>query len=288
VEIEETVRFIVESRQPESMADLVFGRVPVLRDLVTFATQEPAPIRWIGVSGPSTVDPDRPDRPQPCVLALLASMIPRAGSIEPAPLRRSMFRFPSDEREFRRLMMAWFDAHNRLRPVLDLRFSSTYAGFVFGETRFLNAVQAVEALHRRLLPNEPRQADLDAKQAVIDACPAEYRTWVERKLRFAHEPTLRTRLSETLDYIGPAIAPLVPERALFLQTVVAARNDLTHWDVNGPARDGESLRGLSMIVEYVVDAALLRVLGWSEEELTRTLALNEHYQWVAKTFALTR
>lgn len=172
----------------------------------------------------------------------------------------------------------------RLGPVLDLRFAAGYAGFVYSETRFLNAVQAIEALHRRLLAGAPDPADVVARGAALAACPPEHRKWLEVKLTYSHEPTLRKRLRETIDHVGPGLRPIIPRPGSFIDRVVRARNDLTHWDEKRPRHPGGDLFGLAVVLGYVVDGALLRCLNHSQGEVAAVFAANEHFRWAADQF----
>src|SRR5262249_14243430 len=117
-------------------------------------------------------------------------------------------------------------------------------------------------------------------------CPEAHRAWLAARLQYAHEPNLRRRLRETLEYVGPGIDPLIPRPGKFVQSVVNTRNDLTHWDPRRPSHDGESLYGLAVILGYVVDGALLRCLGLSEGEVAATFGNNEHFGWAVGRFAV--
>jgi hypothetical protein len=75
-------------------------------------------------------------------------------------LTEGLIGLPTDDRGFRTLVRTWLELAERLGPVLDLRFGPGYASFIYGESRFLNAAQAIEALHRRVLAGEPDPTDL--------------------------------------------------------------------------------------------------------------------------------
>jgi hypothetical protein len=179
-------------------------------------------------------------------------------------------------------MSGWFELAERLGPVMDLRFAPSYAEFMYSESRFLNAIQGVEALHRRELQGEPDQADLDARAAAIANCPPEHQKWLKGKLQYAHEPTLRLRLGEVLDFVGPGLSPLTGDGKSFVARVVTMRNALTHWDEKSQRSAGADLYRLAVALNFIIDAALLRLLGLEQEEITATLAGNSRFQFEAQ------
>jgi|GEM_PF-6715409 len=285
-EIRETVRLVVDSRAPIGLSDLIERYVGPLRDLVTFAAQVPAAIRSVTVAGPSTtevLDSGRTiKRPSEVLLPFLEG---DARDSTTTRLRHSLLAIPTEPRALRSLLQSWLDLRQRLAPVIDLRFAASYARFTYGENRFLNAVQAVEALHRRALAGVPDPEDLEARAAVLAGCPDEHRLWLEGKLQYAHEPTLRRRLREVLDFVGTGLRPATGPPAKFINAVVTTRNELTHWDEHAHRKLGDDLHGLALVLGYVIDASLLRLLGYSADEVRSTLDANEHFRWVASRFA---
>jgi len=285
-EVVETVRFVVDTRAPTSLHALVERYVAPLRDLVTFAAQTPPVIRSVRVAGPFSTEQTASGRTIKRALELLLPFLEGRAARRPERLRRRLLSIPTDPRGFRALIGSWLRIREELAPVIDLRFAATYARFMYGENRFANAVQSVEALHRRVLVGDPDPSDIEARDAALDACPPEHRPWLESKLQYAHEPTLRRRLRETLDFIGSGIKPVIGHRGRFVNAVVTTRNALTHWDQQAHnRRKTGDLHGLALVLGYVVDAALLRLLGFTEDEVRESLQANEHFVWVASRFA---
>jgi hypothetical protein len=283
VEIAETVVLSVETREPLPLEGILSQYVSRLRDLTTFAAQRPTAIRSVRVAGPATTV-DRGDGRQvkqsaQVLLPFLPTPQDRAGL---KILREQLIVLPADDRSFRTLVSRWFELAERLGPVLDLRFAPSYAEFMYSESRFLNAVQGVEALHRRELEAEPDQADLDARAAAIANCPPEHQEWLRGKLQYAHEPTLRRRLDDVLNFVGPGLEPLIGNRKRFIARVVAMRNALTHWDEKSKRTSGADLYQLAVALNFIIDAALLRLLGLEQDEITGILAGNSRFQFEAQ------
>lgn len=285
-ELRETVSLVFEVNQPLSLVELVERYISRARDLITFAAQRPAAIRAVRAGGPVTAETLPSGREFKRSVQYLAPFLPVPSTSPPTTLTRRLLHIPTDDRSFRVFIRSWLDIAERLGPVLDLRFAASYAEFVYGETRFLNATQAVEALHRRMLADEPDPADVDARAAAIAGCPAKHRKWLERKLAYAHEPSLRMRLRETVDYVGVGLRPLVARPGQFIDSVVRARNRLTHWDAKAARRPGPELYRLSVILGYVVDGALLRCLHYSEDDVAGVLQANEHFRWATTQYGM--
>lgn len=283
VEISETVVLSVETREPLPLEEIVSRYVSRLRDLVTFAAQRPVAIRSVRVAGPATTqargDGRLVQRSAQVLLPFLPTPQDRA---QLKLLREQLIVLPTDDRAFRTLVSKWFDLAERLGPVLDLRFAPSYAEFMYSESRFLNAVQGVEALHRHELQGEPDQSDLDARAAAIANCPPQHQKWLKGKLQYAHEPTLRRRLADVLDFVGPGLEPLIGNRKRFIARVVDVRNGLTHWDEKSGRSAGADLYRLAVALNFIIDAALLRLLGLEEDEITATLADNSRFQFEAQ------
>jgi ApeA N-terminal domain 1 len=283
VEVSETVVLSVETREPLSLDQIVSRYVPRLRDLITFAAHRPTAIRSVRVAGSATTEDRGDGRQVERSAQFLARFLPTPQDrAELKPLREQLIVLPADDRAFRTLVGGWFGLAERLGPVLDLRFAPSYAAFMYSESRFLNAVQGVEALHRRALEGKPDQADLDARAAAIANCPPEHQRWLRGKLRYAHEPTLRRRLGEVLDFVGPGLAPLMGDRKRFIARVVAIRNAITHWDEKSERSTGADLYLVAVALNFIIDAALLRLLGLEQDEITATLASNSTFQFEAR------
>ncbi len=279
-EITETVVLSVDVRDPLPLDEIVERYVPRLRNLVTFSAQRPSAIRSVRVAGPATAEAREDGRVVKRSVQLLAPFLPTPKyQAQLKVLTEVLIGLPTDDRGFRTLVRRWMELAERLGPVLDLRFAPAYASFIYAESRFLSAAQAIEALHRRVLAGEPDRTDLEARAASINNCPPEYRGWLEGKLRWAHEPTLRQRLREIFAFVGPGLAPLIGRRSRFINRVVNMRNTLTHLDEDSQAPAGRDLHRFAVALNFLIDGALLRLLGFEQSQVTTTLAANGRFQF---------
>lgn len=102
---------------------------------------------------------------------------------------------------------------------------------------------------------------------------------MEAKLQYAQEPTLRQRLREILGFVGPGVTPLTGRRSSFVNRVVNMRNAITHWDERSVAPAGRDLYRLAAALNLILDAAMLRLLGFEQDQVAATLAANRRFQF---------
>jgi hypothetical protein len=81
-----------------------------------------------------------------------------------------------------------------------------------------------------------------------------------------------------LGFVGPGLRPLTGKPSTFIHRVTTMRNALTHWDEQSRA-DGADLTQLATALNFIIDAALLRLLGSEQEQITAALAANSRFQF---------
>jgi hypothetical protein len=82
------------------------------------------------------------------------------------------------------------------------------------DLNFLTLVQAVEAYHRRANDetDKPPGEHAARMKAILDATPAEHRDWLEEKLRYSNELSLRRRLKLLFAQFSYLLDDLIPDR----------------------------------------------------------------------------
>jgi hypothetical protein len=107
------------------------------------------------------------------------------------------------------------------------------------EHHFLNAINAIEAYHRRKgntrYELDPARYE-ERLERIINAAPARDRPWLRGKLRYSNEVTLRTRLRELFEQMPRALQQACGGRKQFVDTVVTTRNYLIHHDDESKGR----------------------------------------------------
>jgi hypothetical protein len=99
------------------------------------------------------------------------------------------------------------------------------------DRKALYYLQAAETFHRRRLggcslPETEHQKRLNE----VLAGAGSHRRWLEDKLQYSNELSLRKRLQELLRRVPPVTADLVKNKSKFVQLALYTRNYLTHFD----------------------------------------------------------
>ncbi|MGH7843896.1 MAG: HEPN domain-containing protein, partial [Candidatus Binatia bacterium] len=106
-----------------------------------------------------------------------------------------------------------------------------------------------------------------------------HRQWLQEKLTYSNEASLRHRLRELLGEAETIMSPIFPDnrkRRTFIQKVVSIRNDLTHRLKTAAARP-EDLFCLSEILFFLVSACLLIRAGLPKARLVKFFRNNYRY-----------
>jgi hypothetical protein len=198
-----------------------------------------------------------------------------------------LFTLSDVQAKFPELVPAFFEASGRYRAALNAFLSVFYDVRMFGEQRFLDLARAVESFHRedrRGQPDPTAETHAARIDAILTSTPAEYLPWLEKALRFSNTPSFRQQLKDLLKEAGPLIGPLVkPNRKALTHKVYETRNWLTHLDKGGAPVE-VNLIGLFQLSEtlgFLLQALLLRRLGFSEAETQTMLQRNERFQLAA-------
>ncbi len=285
--LSETWAFEIVLDKPTTLSLILGGWVERIRDLVSFCADRPCAVTSVRVGGPTTLVPSGAGHR---LAEVHLPWIPSpTGNPKPLHHDEPVLLVPTDDEEFRTLMQKWVDVCDELEVVLDLHYASDYAGFVYGETRFINAAQAIEAYHRRRFARSPDELDISRRTIAIEACPETARSWLEEKLRYSHEPSLRRRIKDLVAFAGVTVSPFwksAKERSNLVTRLVDTRNSLTHWDPASRVNlDGRELRALSAFLSLLLTACILRELGFTEEETSAALSRNRRYQFEVSQFA---
>lgn len=152
----------------------------------------------------------------------------------------------------------WFAKAEWLDPVCALYFGTLYNPSKYLDFNFLALVQAVEAYHRRA-SDETDQPPVEHEarmKAILDAAPSSHRDWLERKLAYSNELSLRRRLKHLLTQSSTVLEDLVPDRKAMISAIYDNRNYLTHYN---PALKGRAAAGARLLLMVEVLKLLLQV-----------------------------
>ena len=166
---------------------------------------------------------------------------------------------------------AWLEAAQDQRRGMSLLVGLLSERDVPLDLTFLAAIQALEALAR------VGRSDLDMDESefkkwldmVLDQVKKGHaREWAEDKLRYANRKSARELFKGLFADIGPYVGSLAKDGKRMLNEIMDNRNFYTHRDDRGKRHilEGEELFVLTQAVILLVKAAVLRLLGFSQEE----------------------
>jgi hypothetical protein len=159
----------------------------------------------------------------------------------------------------------WFTKAEWLDPVCALYFGTLYNPSKYLDLNFLTLVQAVEAYHRRASDetDKPPGEHAARMKAILDATPAEHRAWLEEKLGYSNELSLRRRLKLLFAQFSYLFDDLIPDRKATINAIYDNRNYLTHYDATPKRRAATGARLLFMVevLKLLLQACFLRELG---------------------------
>ena len=186
-----------------------------------------------------------------------------------------LFRYTDVRNDFGIILSRWLDSYERYKPTFDLYFASVYGLPAYREVRLLWLTQALEALHRGssdetvMLEHE----FTDVVQTLLSTCPSERRNWLNQKLRYGNELSLRRRIKQLMkpftQYFGNK-----KQRGAFIDKVVNTRNYLTHYDdtLRDDAAVGPEISQLSNRLDGLLQLNLLKIMGFSEKSILSALS----------------
>jgi hypothetical protein len=183
-----------------------------------------------------------------------------------------LFRYPDVEDYFSNILSVWLTKRDTIRHAVNLFFSSLREPGAFLETRFLPMVQVLEVYARA----DEQQTYIDPKQyaetrpRIESAIPTdidkELRSAIIRKLEYANEYSLRTRLRRLVETLQPETAKLFCKDAkAFVGGVVDTRNYLTHYSMDsGRVLQGMDLHWATVKLQTMFSLILLKWIGLPE------------------------
>jgi len=245
-----------------------------LRNLLTLATGSPSQHIRLNLAG---------DGANSVVQVIEAQGFGRAPTTRYRHAGEMLFAFADLRDCWGEVLRRWLGLNERASDALHLLFSVDYAPRMFVEHRFGNLVQALEVLHRRLRPEGSRQTESDRQRlaTIITACPPEHVRWLQEKLAFSHEPSLRDRVFELVDQAGSVIAPFVADPRQFAKKVADTRNYLTHRNPNVRKKSASmtELWEYGFVLQIVLRVAVLHHIREDIEWAKRVVTGTQEYQF---------
>lgn len=172
--------------------------------------------------------------------------------------------------EFDAILKRWFDKEEVLKPVFNLYFGTLYNSDMYLEQKFSNLIQAIESYHRRTRINteiEPNEHEKRIK-SILQSVDIQYKEWLENRLTYSNEPTLRTRLSDLTNECAKLInISSSKSKKSFISKVCDTRNYFTHYDFSlaDKAAKDTDLFHLFYKLKVILEFNLLLEIGFNKE-----------------------
>lgn len=211
-----------------------------------------------------------------------------AKSIEPIDM---LFTFPMIENQFNSIIKEWFILFDKHQICFEMFYEALLSNTQFRVRHFLNIINALEALHRRLRnintkKKEHIQGLIDKMLAVIED-EKDYKS-LSRRLKYFSEPSLLERLIDFKNnFTSGELKKLIPNKDI--DTSVAIRNYYSHPDEkkeNQDYLDIDCIYDLFRKNRLLLVSIILKFLKFDNEAYDRII--NDEIQDYKSTAANTQ
>jgi hypothetical protein len=193
-----------------------------------------------------------------------------------------LFIYKDIQSDFKKFLTNWFEKSKSLELVFILYFSTIYNPKQYSEHLFLSLVYALESYHRTAFRNYelPNKEHIQRIKKILDSTSLKYQNWLEEKLKYSNEPSLRKRLTEIFNRYAEIITDYVKGKKGFIDKVVKTRNYLLHGDPNlkRNACKGKELAYITQFLKILLEISLLTEIGFSTQEMKNLISRNKRYR----------
>lgn len=186
-----------------------------------------------------------------------------------------LFNLKNIKDDFDIIINKWYDREEVLKPVFNLYFGTLYNSDMYLEQKFSNLIQAIESYHRRTKNNNEIEPEDHKKRLcdIIESVDDQYRGWLEGKLTYSNEPTLRKRLKELTEECSSLLKLSSSKKKSFIGKVCDTRNYFTHYDSSlaDRAANGTELLRLCNILKAIIEFNLLLEIGFENSKAQELL-----------------
>jgi hypothetical protein len=173
----------------------------------------------------------------------------------------------------------WFELFPRVQLPVGLALSTMASDDLWPHVRFLSLLQALEGLHRALLPGnymEPEQYK-HVEEALVEAIPSDigkdHRSALKSRFRYGNEISLAKRLKTLAELLPVKLRTRILGSKNVPQSWVDTRNFYTHWDeaLRANILSGQAMFDASVRLTIFLRALYLRETGIPSDTLEAVL-----------------
>ena len=185
---------------------------------------------------------------------------------------KMLFEFEKIQDRAETIINNWIKGCEQSGPVFHLYVWARRNAYPYLEARFLSLVQGLEIYHRRI-SNEKEMDEAEFEQLVenlIKQCPQGREKWLEGRLRYGNEVSLRKRITRLIEPFKDLFGNKGKRKKL-VNRIVDTRNNLTHHHLE--REDIDDLWVLCQKMEALFQLLFLQMIGFGQEEI-RSIAWN--------------
>jgi len=285
VSINQTTFFNVAFKVSEEKLSKVIKISSILQNFLTFAVSKPVKvISLIGQSDKSITSFE--DITFNNNIDILYTSITQDLDVSYLDPHFMLFTYPDIKSKSQSLLKKWFQKSETLDPVFSLYFSTLYKIDTFLNLRFLSLVQAIEAYHRRTTTN----VEIDIREhnkrlnEIFSNVSKKHNVWLEQKLKYSNEPSLRQRLKSIFNKYNIILTPLI-NKTTFINDVVNTRNYNVHYDeqLKDNAKRGKELLKICDVLKVIIELCFLTEMGFSETQYSPLIEKSYAYKNITNT-----
>ncbi|WP_196800027.1 MULTISPECIES: HEPN domain-containing protein [unclassified Thioalkalivibrio] len=274
-----TQRTLIEWNFPEpKLVSQATSYIFKLADLASLACDRTLPIHSItGYRKDLTEEQGEKTKRTPIEIYM---NLERSQEVDHARLSRPfvLFDFKAISETFSNAVQTWFDSYEKFDSAFNLYFATRAPRQLYLENRYLMLAQAVETLHRKMFTDvfyeKDEYAELSA--AVMEGVPQKFQWWVQARLQYGNELSLRQRLKRLFSGHEEIFGGKSKVKYL-ISKIVTTRNYLTHYDesLKDLAASGSEMHNLCLALELLLQIHFCRMVGFSQDDVHQICSTSE-------------
>lgn len=285
ISIIQTTYFNVSFYGGEKDINEVMGISYILQNFITFAVSKPVKVlKFIGQSDKSITSFE--DIKYNNQIEILYNSISEDVDISYVDPYFMLFTYADIKSKSQSILKRWIKKSDTLDTVFSLYFSTLYKSDTFLNLRFLSLVQAIESYHRRTSSN----TEIDFKshkkrlQDIYSNLSPKNKEWLEQKLRYSHEPSLRNRLKSIFAKYNDILAQLV-NKSKFVDDVVNTRNYNVHYDkeLRDKSKRSSELIDICDVLKVMIELCFFTELGFTKTQYSSLIKKSYAYRNLKNT-----
>lgn len=180
--------------------------------------------------------------------------------------------------ELQGMIVNWLKSYQKFERAFNLYFAYEAGIHRDLESQFLSLVQSLEAMHRResqekLMPDDEFES---IKKDVLRIIPGHRRSWMEDRMRYANELSLRKRLTKMIEPFRKFYGSR-SESDSFINAVVDVRNQIVHSDTELPKSSSDTKKTFVLCIKLqsLLQLRLLGIIGMDGVNIEKIIKEND-------------